>query len=47
MIFNPQVYPMSLVWLDGHLSREAMAEEHPRELEAIERARAADDDGAE
>jgi cytochrome b subunit of formate dehydrogenase len=32
VIFNPQVYPMSLVWLHGYLSREAMIAEHPREL---------------
>ena len=37
VIFNPQVYPMSLVWLHGYLSREAMAHDHPRELEERER----------
>jgi cytochrome b subunit of formate dehydrogenase len=38
VIFNPQIYPMSLVWLTGYLSREAMTEEHPRELEVGERS---------
>lgn len=36
VIFNPQVYPMSLVWLHGYLSREAMQDDHPRELEERE-----------
>lgn len=45
VIFNPQVYPMSLVWLHGYLSREAMAEEHPRELAEIEEERAGGPDG--
>jgi formate dehydrogenase gamma subunit len=40
VIFNPKVYPMSLVWLTGRLSKEAMAEEHPRELEELERREA-------
>lgn len=35
VIFNPKVYPMSLVWLTGRLSKEAMAEEHPRELDRL------------
>jgi formate dehydrogenase gamma subunit len=37
VIFNPRVYPMSLVWLTGRLSAQAMAEEHPRELEELRR----------
>ena len=37
--FNPQVYPMSLVWLNGWMSEEAMAEEHPMELEEIREGR--------
>lgn len=40
VIFNPQIYPMSLVWLTGYLSREAMRHEHPRELAESERAAA-------
>lgn len=45
VIFNPQVYPMSLVWLTGYLSREAMRHEHPRELDEIERAPSPDEPG--
>lgn len=41
VIFNPRVYPMSLVWLTGWLSAEAMAEEHPRELEELSEEEAA------
>ena len=37
VIFNPKMYPMSLVWLTGRMSEEAMAEEHPLELEEIRR----------
>ena len=33
VIFNPRVYPMSLVWLTGRMSAEEMEHEHPRELE--------------
>ena len=29
VIFNPKMYPMSLVWFTGRMSEEAMAEEHP------------------
>lgn len=36
VIFNPQVYPMSLVWLTGRMSTEAMEHEHPRELQGDE-----------
>lgn len=32
VIFNPRVYPMSLVWLTGRMSRKAMEHEHPEEL---------------
>ncbi|MBT3343815.1 MAG: DUF4405 domain-containing protein [Gemmatimonadetes bacterium] len=35
VMFNPSVYPMSLVWLDGHMSEEEMRHEHPRELERL------------
>jgi hypothetical protein len=35
VIFNPDVYPMSTVWLDGKISEEEMAEEHPLELEKL------------
>ncbi|MBX3026164.1 cytochrome c3 family protein [bacterium] len=46
VIFNPQIYPMSLVWWHGRLSREAMAHEHPRELAEIDRAGASPSDDA-
>jgi formate dehydrogenase gamma subunit len=35
VIFNPDVYPMSTVWLTGKISEKDMAEEHPLELERI------------
>ncbi len=37
VIFNPDVYPMNLAWLTGTLSEEEMREEHPLELEALEK----------
>ena len=46
VIFNPEVYPMSLVWLDGRLSAEAMEHEHPRELERLRGTAAQVDDGS-
>ncbi len=47
VIFNPRVYPMSLVWLTGRLSAKAMAEEHPRELEELGRGGTPDSEGRE
>jgi len=38
VIFNPDVYPMSLAWWKGTLTEEEMAEEHPLELERIKSA---------
>ena len=35
IIFNPDVYPMSLAWWKGTLTEEEMAEEHPLELAKI------------
>src|SRR4030066_135638 len=35
VIFNPDVYPMSLAWWKGSLTEEEMADEHPLELEKI------------
>jgi formate dehydrogenase gamma subunit len=40
VIFNPDVYPMSLAWLTGKISEEEMAEEHPLELVAIKEMQA-------
>lgn len=39
VIFNPDVYPMSTAWFTGFVSEEEMRDEHPLELEAIERQR--------
>lgn len=44
VIFNPDVYPMSLAWLKGTISEEEMAEEHPLELERIKRSEQKDKD---
>jgi hypothetical protein len=41
VIFNPDVYPMNPSWITGKLSEHEMAEEHPLELEQINRAEAA------
>jgi len=38
VIFNPDVYPMSLAWLTGHVSEREMREEHPLELERLKQA---------
>lgn len=37
VIFNPDVYPMSLAWLTGYLTEAEMAEEHPLELEELKK----------
>jgi len=37
IIFNPDVYPINLAFWKGTLTEEEMHEEHPRELEEIER----------
>lgn len=37
VIFNPDIYPMSLAWLKGMISEEEMAEEHPLELKRIKK----------
>jgi formate dehydrogenase gamma subunit len=36
VILNPDVFPMSKVWIKGYLTREEMEHEHPLELEQIE-----------
>jgi formate dehydrogenase gamma subunit len=36
VIYNPDVYPMSRVWIKGYMTREEMEHEHPLELEALE-----------
>lgn len=35
VVFNPDIYPMNLVWLSGKMSESEMAEDHPLELEKI------------
>jgi cytochrome b subunit of formate dehydrogenase/nitrate/TMAO reductase-like tetraheme cytochrome c subunit len=35
VIFNPDVYPMSVAWFKGTITEEEMAEEHPLELERL------------
>ncbi len=35
VIFNPSVYPLNTACINGMLSEEEMADEHPRELEEI------------
>jgi len=39
VIFNPDVYPLNLAFLTGTLSESEMEEEHPLELEDIQRRR--------
>jgi formate dehydrogenase gamma subunit len=35
VIFNPDIYPMSLAWLTGRVSEREMKEDHPLELERL------------
>ncbi|MFA5057149.1 MAG: cytochrome b/b6 domain-containing protein [Opitutaceae bacterium] len=35
VIFNPDIYPMNLAWLTGHVSEHEMREDHPLELERL------------
>jgi cytochrome b subunit of formate dehydrogenase len=41
VIFNPDVYPMSLAWLTGRMSEREMLEEHPLELDQLKKTEAA------
>ncbi len=45
VIFNPDVYPMSVAWFKGTITEEEMAEEHPLELERIKKSK--EDDNSE
>lgn len=38
VIFNPDVYPMNMSWLNGNLTEREMEEEHPLELKRIREA---------
>lgn len=41
VIFRPDIYPMSLVWLTGTMTGEQMARDHPAELDEMLAAEAA------
>ncbi len=41
VIFRPDIYPMSLVWLTGTMTGEQMAQDHAAELEEILEAESA------
>lgn len=43
---NPEVFPMSRVWLDGNISEHEMKTLHPLEYARIMKENAADDDAA-
>lgn len=38
VFINPDVFPMNKAWLTGYVSRKVMEEEHPLELEEIEKS---------
>ncbi|HEY5535080.1 MAG TPA: cytochrome b/b6 domain-containing protein [Ignavibacteria bacterium] len=44
IFLNPDVAPMNRAWINGHLTREQMEHEHPRELAAIEESIKENDD---
>ncbi|MFT3783749.1 MAG: cytochrome c3 family protein [Nibricoccus sp.] len=47
VLFNPDIYPMNLAWLTGHVSEREMLEDHPLELKRIkEQAKEPKNDGA-
>jgi len=35
VLFNPDIYPMNLAWLTGHISERDMLEDHPLELKQL------------
>jgi hypothetical protein len=37
VLLNPDIYPMNLSWLTGTLSESEMRDEHPLELERIQK----------
>ena len=47
VIFNPNVYPMSLAWIKGTVTEEEMAEEHALELERIKKLKQVEEDDGE
>jgi cytochrome b subunit of formate dehydrogenase len=42
VIFNPDIYPMNLAWLTGHVSEREMIEDHPLELERLKQGEQAE-----
>jgi cytochrome b subunit of formate dehydrogenase len=44
VIFNPDVYPMNLAWLTGHMSEQELLEEHPLQLAQLKAEEAAQRD---
>lgn len=44
VLFNPDIYPMSLAWFKGTITEEEMAEEHPLELDRIKKQSAENED---
>ncbi|MBK9990959.1 MAG: cytochrome c3 family protein [Verrucomicrobia bacterium] len=40
VLFNPDIYPMNLAWLTGHISEREMMEDHPLELKQLKEAEA-------
>jgi cytochrome b subunit of formate dehydrogenase len=46
VIFNPEIFPMSTVWLTGKISEEEMANDHPLELAQIKSASLGDEPAA-
>ena len=47
VIFNPDVYPMSVAWLKGTITEEEMAEEHALELERIKKSQQVEENDGE
>jgi cytochrome b subunit of formate dehydrogenase len=47
VIFNPDTYPLNLAFWKGTLTEEEMVEEHPLELEEIQRQEAAEKESAD
>ncbi|MCE1188970.1 MAG: cytochrome b/b6 domain-containing protein [Ignavibacteria bacterium] len=45
VLFNPDIYPMSLAWIKGTITEEEMAEEHPLELERIKKQQSSREEG--
>ncbi len=44
VIFSPDIYPMNLSWIIGHLTEEEMEDEHPAELEKLNAQQSEDEE---